>query len=268
MRSQQNKDGELMSGIIEIDTYVLPTIGMYSAYVDVDIDHHSKEYGRRPHTLRINVYSPKELDEGEMARIGKELMKEWSRYTIEREHSRSFHKWFKVLAPIELLLVSLLIFADLFIFPTPLRAVWDIFFWGIILGFTGIIPGIRCLRDKRREDRAKQLLENWKGTEFINGADEDRNRKVNALRDYFAKIDGRKVGIYQRMKIYSREIRFKPAYDLYTWKVKDLTEEESFYTKYLPASWRRVLKNFLFGIKVESPTVVAPVRNMDEMEAA
>ena len=74
--------------------------------------------------------------------------------------------------------------------------------------------------------------------------------------------------IYGKLKNHSREIRFKPAYDLYEWKIKDLIEEESFFTKHLPASWRRILKIFLLGVKVESPKVVAPVRNMDKIEAA
>lgn len=257
-----------MSEILEVNAYVLPTVGNYSAYVDVDIDKYSKKYGKKPHTLRINVYSPEELDEGELARISNELKKEWSRYIIEREQARSFYKWFKILAPIELLLIGGLILFDLFITRVPLRAAWDIFFWGFILGFTGLIPGIRSFRDKRREDRAKQLLKNWKGTEFVKGADEDKKRRVNEYRDYFSGIDGRKVEIYGKLKSHSREIRFKSAYDLYEWKIKDLIEEESFFTKHLPASWRRILKIFFLGVKVESPKVVAPVRNMDKVEAA
>lgn len=252
-----------MEEILEVNAYVLPTIGKYSAYIDVDIDKYSKKYGKKPHTLRINVYSPEDLDEGELIRISSELKKEWGRYVIEREQARSFYKWFKVLAPIEFLLISGLILTDLLIFKSYLRAAWDIFFWGLVLGLTGIVPGIRSFRDKRREDRAKQLLKNWKGTEFVKGPDEEIKRRVNEFRDYFSGVDGRKVEIYEKMKNYSREIRFKPAYDLYKWKIKDLIEEESFYTKYLPASWSRQLKNFLLGVKVESPRVVAPMRNMD-----
>lgn len=255
-----------MSEISEVDAYVLPTIGKYSAYVDVDIDRHSKKYGRNPHTLRINVYSPEELDEGELARISNELRKEWGRYVIEREQARSFYKWLKILAPIELLLISGLIFFDLLIFANYLRAAWDIFFWGLVLGFTGIIPGIRSFRDKRREDRAKRLLKNWKGTEIVKGTDEEKTRRVNEYRDHFLGIDWKEVEIYEKLKNYSKEIMFKPAYDLYEWKIKDLTEEESFYTKYLPASWKRQMKNFLLGVKVESPKVVAPVRKMDKTE--
>ena len=55
-----------------------------------------------------------------------------------------------------------------------------------------------------------------------------------------------------------------PAYDFYRWKIKDLTEEESFYTKYLPSSFKGKMSNFLLGVKVESPKIVAPVRNMDK----
>ena len=262
----KNEDTKFMVEVLEVNAYVLPTIGRYSAYVDVDIDKHSKRYGKKPHRLRINVYSPEELDEGELARISNELKKEWSRYIIEREQARTFYKWFKMLAPIELLLLSGSIITDFLIFTPPtsyLRAGWDIFFWGLILGLTGIIPGIRSFRDKRREDRAKQLLKNWKGTQFAKGTDEEKRRRVNECRNYFSRIDGRKVDIYKRLKNYSLEIGFKPAYDLYEWKIKDLTEEESFFTKYLPASWRRKMKIFLFGVKVESPKVVAPVRSMD-----
>lgn len=255
-----------MVEIIEVNAYVLPTIGRYSAYVDADVDKHSKRHGEKPHKLRINVYSPEELDGGELVRIGYELKKQWGRYIIEREQARTFYKWFKILAPIEFLLLSGSIIMDFLIFTPPtsyLRAVWDIFFWGLVLGFTGIIPGIRSFRDKRREDRAKQLLKNWKGTEFAGGTDEEIGRRVNECRKYFSRIDGRKVDVYKRLKNYSQEIGFRPAYNFYEWKIKDLTEEESFFTKYLPASWRRKMKIFLFGVEVESPKVVAPVRNMD-----
>jgi len=255
-----------MVEVLEVNAYVLPTIGSYSAYVDVDIDKHSKRYGKKLHKLRINVYSPEELDEGEQARISNELKKEWSRYIMEREQARTFYRWFKILAPIEFLLLSGSITMDFLTITPPtsyLRAGWSIFFWGLILGFTGIIPGIRSFRDKRREDRAKQLLKNWKGTEFAKGADEEERKRVNECRNYFSRLDGRKVDIYKRLKNYSLEIGFKPARDFYEWKIKDLTEEESFFTKYLPASWRRKMKNFLFGVKVESPKVVAPVRSMD-----
>ena len=96
-----------MAEVLEVNAYVLPTIGSYSAYVDVDIDKHSKRYGKRPHSLRINVYSPEELDEGELARVSNELKKEWGRYIIEREQARTFYRWFKILAPIELSLIHI-----------------------------------------------------------------------------------------------------------------------------------------------------------------
>src|SRR3990170_6233608 len=161
----------------EIDAYVLPTVGKYSAYVNVDIDKFSEENGEKPHKLRINVYSPEDLDEGELVRIGNELKKEWGRYIVEREQARKFDRWFKILAPVEILLISGVIAVDLTALTPPgnyLRAVWDVFFWGLILGLTGMIPGIRSLRYTRKEQRAKQLLENWKGTEFARGTDAEK----------------------------------------------------------------------------------------------
>ena len=250
----------------EIDAYVLPTVGKYSAYVNVDIDKFSHEHGKKPHKLRINVYSPEDLDEGELARVGSELKKEWGRYIVEREQARKFYRWFKILAPVEILLISGAVAIDLIALTPPgnyMRAAWDIFFWGLILGFTGIIPGIRSLRDKRREDRTRQFLKDWKETELARGTDEEKVKRVEELREHFSKMDGGEVKIYEKLKNYSEETRFMPAHNFYKWKIRDLTEEESFYTKYLPASFKGKMKNFLLGIKVESPKVAAPVRNMD-----
>src|SRR3990170_5470333 len=208
----------------EIDAYVLPTVGKYSAYVNVDIDKFSHENGKKTHKLRINVYSPEDLDEGELARVGSELQKEWGRYIVEREQARKFYRWFKILAPVEILLISGAVAIDLIALTPPgnyMRAVWDIFFWGLILGFTGIIPGIRSLRYRRREKRARRLLKNWTETEAGRGTDAEKTKRVDEFRNHFSKMDGREVRIYEKLKNYSEETRFTPAYDFYKWKIRD-----------------------------------------------
>lgn len=252
--------------IVEVDAYVLPTVGPYSVFVDVDIDEYSKKHGKNPHELKIRVFSPEDLDEGELARIIHELQRKWSRYIVEREQPRKIYRWFRVFAPIELLLLIGIVYNDYQIVPPPtsyIRLGWAIFFWGLIFGFTVIIPGLRSFRTKRREDRAKKLLKNWKGTKIAEGTDKEKKERVKELRDYFPKLKGRETEMYEKLKNYSKQIELESAFDFYEWKIKDLLEEESFRTKYLPASFGRKMKNFLFGVKVESPKVVAPVRNMD-----
>jgi len=250
--------------VLNIQCYVLPTIGHYSAFIDVDIDTFSQEHGKTPHTLRINVHSPKSLDQGELIRIESQLKKEWGRYIVEREQTHRFYKWFKILAPIELVFVLGLILIDLLVLKATLRAIWDIFFWTLILGFTGIIPGLRSLSTRKREETARQLLKNWKGTETVEANDENIKLTLKEFNKTFTETNGVQTEIYMNLKEYAAKINFKPGQDFYEWKIRDLVEEESFYTKYLPVSWNRQLRNFIFGVKIESPVVVAPVRKIEQ----
>ncbi|RJS87423.1 hypothetical protein CW701_00440 [Candidatus Bathyarchaeota archaeon] len=102
-----------------------------------------------------------------------------------------------------------------------------------------------------------------RGCEVVEGKDSGKLKLVEMLRKHFSEIDGGEIGIYERLREYARNLGFKAAVRFYDWLIKELREEESFYTKYNPASlWRRI-KLYYLGFKVEVPRITAPMRNMD-----
>lgn len=130
---------ERPKSIVEVDAYVLPTVGSYTAYVDVDINDYAKKHGRETTETKINVYSPEGLSEGELSEISAAMEEEWGKYICRLEFSRSAFKWLRWMALVEGGVVAGMIISD-FVPMYPMsqtlilyRAIIDIFFWGALI---------------------------------------------------------------------------------------------------------------------------------------
>lgn len=252
-----------------VEAYVLPSVGSYAAYVDVDIDEYARDHGETRKELMIEVYSPEELSAGELAEIPETLTEEWSRYICRREFSRDTFRWLKWMALLEgVIAVGLVVSDFLPIYPTSrfymfYSAAIDLFFWGALIFGPVTVAGVRVLKNRGREIRARALLENWTGTCACEGSDPDRAGMVKELNAYFSRLDGREIDLYRKMRDHCERQGFLGPAKFYRFKVEDLEKEESFHLKYHPTSLKKKIRNLFLGPKVESPKIVVPMRNME-----
>jgi hypothetical protein len=149
---------------VELDAYVLPTIGSYTAYVDTDIDEYAKQHGMRDTKIKINLYSPGKLSGGELTEVSSVLDEEWGRYLCRLEFSKETFRWLKWMALVEGSLIAGLVTADFSpVFPETglliyYRVIIDIFFWGSLIFGPVTIAGIRVLTHYGREKRIQKLV--------------------------------------------------------------------------------------------------------------
>lgn len=253
-----------------VDAYVLPTIGSYTAYVDVDVDEYAKRHGNKPNKLVINVYSPEELSQGELAEVLCQLEDEWSRYLCYREYSNEINRGLKWLGVIEAAIAFGMAYSGFFPFyPVQLtarlfRGFIDAFFWGaIIFAGTTSIGAVRLLANYRRMRNARKLVESWRGSSVKMGEQSSKYEMVKDLNRYFSGLDGREIEIYKGMREYCKDRNYKGPHEFYKWWVEDLEKEESHVLEYRPVTLRKRLRNLFLGPKVVSPKVTAPMRSME-----
>lgn len=255
---------------VEVDAYVLPTVGSYTAYVDVNINDYAKKHGRETAETKINVYSPEELSEGELSEISTAMEEEWSKYICRLEFSRSAFKWLKWMALVEGGLVAGMLTSDFMpMYPMSqtlilYRAIIDIFFWGALIFGPVILAGVRVLINYGTVSKARRLLKGWGGGVAVNGTDERKRDLVKWANRRFALLDGREIKIYGRMRDYCKEKGFEAGRRFYEFKIEEIEKEKSFYLKYHPTTLKGKLRNLFLGPKIEPPKILVPMKVMAE----
>jgi hypothetical protein len=259
-------------GIIDVDAYVLPTLGKisgglnYTAYVDLDIDKHILKYGSVEHVVRVHCYSPEKLSEGELERVARAFDTSFFRYFADVGKIRRIFRYWRWMGLLCYIIATFLAVSSYLFLPHPYNifsTCIDIFFFHILIFGHCFRPLYRWIRDGSIERGVHKTIKRMRRCEVVEGEDEGKLRLVEMVRTHFSKIDGGEIGLYERMREYARNLGFQPAVKFYDWLIGELREEESFYTKYNPASlWRRI-KLYYLGFKVEVPKIVAPIRNMD-----
>ncbi len=255
---------------VEIDAYVLPTLGCYTAYADIDVDKYAKKHGKVANEIKINVYSPERLSSGELADISASLDEDWGRYLCKLEFSRETFKWLKWMALVEGGIVAGMVGSDFIpIYPMSglslyYRAAIDIFFWGSLIFGPVTIAGIRVLTHYGRESRARMLVDNWRETTAIMGSDRKKFDLVSKVNEYWAKLDGKEIDIYTAMRDFCEKKRYDAPYEFYKFKVEAIEKEKSFHLKYRPTTFLGKLRNIFLGPKIVSPIIQSPMRPMEK----
>lgn len=258
--------------IVDVDAYVLPTLGKisgglnYTAYVDLDIDKHILKYSNVEHLVRVHCYSPEKLSKGELERIARAFDASFSRYFADVEkNKRIYHHW-RWMGILCYIIATFLAVSSFLFLPYPYNiyaTCIDIFFFHVLIFGHCFRPLYRWVRDGSIERGVHRALRRLRGCEVVEGEDGGKHKLVEMLRDRFSEIDGGEIGLYERMREYARNLGFQPAVRFYDWLISELREEESFYTRYNPASlWRRI-KLYYLGFKIEVPKIIAPMRSMD-----
>jgi len=258
--------------IIDVDAYVLPTLGRisgglnYTAYVDMEIDKHILKYGGVEHKVRIHCYSPERLSRGEMERIARAFDNALSRYFADVEKNRRIYRYWRWMGLVAYAIATFVAVSSYLFLPHPYNiyaTCVDVFFFHILIFGHCFRPLYRWMRDGSIERGVHRAIRRLRGCEVVEGKDSGKLKLVEMLRKHFSEMDGGEIGIYERLREYARNLGFQAAVRFYDWLIKELREEESFYTKYNPASlWRRI-KLYYLGFKVEVPKITAPMRNMD-----
>jgi len=251
--------------VIEAEAYVLPTLGSYTAWVDVNADEYGKRHGREANALRVSVYSPQPLSEGELSEISDAVNTKWQTYIFERE--REFPgvraKWARLMGGADLTLVGSEAGMDLAYGLGALGTFMaSILFWGFMIFSFSIGGLIRSLVNYKRRRITKKLLDNWQGATAIMGEDPHKQMIVKDVHSYYSELDGKEIEIYRKMRDFCKLREYAP-HKFYKGLVDRLeVEGETFLLQRYPPHFRRRLRNLLLGPKIEPPLVTAPMRVM------
>lgn len=250
--------------IISIKGGVFPTIedeilnfSPYTAYIPLNLSKLSSKV-RTPFKLKIELSSPKHLDKGELEKVRIYVKEISNSYRGELEIKKRFRwKALKWAAAIESAFLGGLYYMNTTISPDIiggiLRFLGEFAFWGglFFLPVT-ILPAIGGLRYLKTQKKLEKLEKNWKDTEVIYTIDQ----KVKDLKEKYDEIDN--LEIYKELATYAKNKGYKLASDFYEKLSRILAEKESFITKYLPASWRRSIKQWV-DVKVDEPEFFIPL---------
>ncbi len=255
---------------VEIDSYVLPTIGSYTAYVDMDIDKYAKKYGNINSEIIVKVYSPEKLSEGELTEVYATLEEIWGQYLCRLEFSIESFKWLKWMALVEGAIIAGMVASDLIpIYPMSnlgiyFRVVIDVFFWGALIFGPVTLAGVRVLTHYGKEKRGQLMVKKWMKTSAIEGTNKDLHEMVKILNRYWLKLDGREIEIYKAMRDYCKNQSYESPYKFYKFKIEEIEKGKSFHLKYRPTTLAGKLRNIFLGPKIESPIIQLPMRAMED----
>jgi hypothetical protein len=250
--------------IVDIEGAIFPTvedeilnISPYTAYIPLNkLTDKKSILEKTPFKVRVNLSSPRELSEGEIALIKEKMENTLNSYEGEIEYKKRLRwKGLKWAASIESGFLAGIYYTNTAIFPEYLvgviRFLGEFVFWGFLFFLpVTILPTIGYIRYLKLQKRIEAKQKNLIDVEFkVNVNDkmvEDIMKKYNEIDD---------VKIYEKLSTYAKEAKYELASKFYK-KMSEISwKKESFVTRYIPASWRRGIKAWI-DVRVEPPEEV------------